>query len=385
MATVAGVHATAAAAGGGVTTEAVMREQLVRQREEQQREMNELHINHVREQQQEGLRHSEALLRAQQPGHHHGGGGGNGGGERERSERPPLLPTPPHDGAPPLPPPPLPPLPPRADHVPVTPPLSLAHVHAQHGENSRRLAWRHQQELQQVQQKQLQDQRALIERHNGCTSLQQQTQGTAGSQQFGVSGNGGISTSGGGKEGAIVEGREQQQQQQQPQQQSELAALTNAGLSLLRRRLQALHQCYGEFAEDNGYVRCEDTEVVSAIFRRLRGEGKYRSYIGDYRVTAVRDLAAGHGYDSEMPGGMPSLPLGGGGTHFLTFKLGDEGVVATLRTSGTEPKIKYYLEMQGQPGIPLKEVSERLSEVASVFIEECLQPKRWGLQRFSWA
>lgn len=32
-------------------------------------------------------------------------------------------------------------------------------------------------------------------------------------------------------------------------------------LSLLRRRLHALHERYGEFAEDNGYVRCEDTEV----------------------------------------------------------------------------------------------------------------------------
>lgn len=33
--------------------------------------------------------------------------------------------------------------------------------------------------------------------------------------------------------------------------------------SLLRRRLQDLHARYGEFAEDNGYVRCEDTEVLT--------------------------------------------------------------------------------------------------------------------------
>lgn len=80
--------------------------------------------------------------------------------------------------------------------------------------------------------------------------------------------------------------------------------------------------------------------MVSAIFRRLRGDGSYRSTIGGFRVTAVRDLAEGHGFDSEMPGGRPALPVVGGGAHFLTFKLGDEGVVATLRTSGTEPKIK---------------------------------------------
>lgn len=64
------------------------------------------------------------------------------------------------------------------------------------------------------------------------------------------------------------------------------------------------------------------------------------SNVRGYRVTAVRDLAEGHGYDSEAPDGKPSLPLVGGGAHFLTFKLGDEGVVASLRTSGTEPKIK---------------------------------------------
>lgn len=31
--------------------------------------------------------------------------------------------------------------------------------------------------------------------------------------------------------------------------------------SVLLRRLKALHERYGEFAEENGYVRCEDTEV----------------------------------------------------------------------------------------------------------------------------
>lgn len=33
--------------------------------------------------------------------------------------------------------------------------------------------------------------------------------------------------------------------------------------SVLLRRLKALHERYGEFAEENGYVRCEDTEVYT--------------------------------------------------------------------------------------------------------------------------
>ena len=33
----------------------------------------------------------------------------------------------------------------------------------------------------------------------------------------------------------------------------------------------------------------------------------------------------------------------------ITFKF-DEGCVATIRTSGTEPKIKYYSEIARKPG-----------------------------------
>ena len=36
--------------------------------------------------------------------------------------------------------------------------------------------------------------------------------------------------------------------------------------SVLRRRLKALHERYGEFAEENGYVRCEDKEVIDLVF-----------------------------------------------------------------------------------------------------------------------
>lgn len=55
----------------------------------------------------------------------------------------------------------------------------------------------------------------------------------------------------------------------------------------------------------------------------------------------MRDLSEEHGFDSESADGRPRLPLVGGGAHFLTFRLGEAGVVATLRTSGTEPKIKW--------------------------------------------
>ncbi|CAN0183839.1 unnamed protein product, partial [Discosporangium mesarthrocarpum] len=123
--------------------------------------------------------------------------------------------------------------------------------------------------------------------------------------------------------------------------------------------LKWLHRRYGEFAEENGYVRCEDPMTVSAIFRRLRDGGRYWTACGSYPVAWVRDLTE-PGYDAETPDKRPQLPLlsaagggGGGGGEMLTFRLGGgaEGLVATLRTSGTEPKIKYYMELRGEPGV----------------------------------
>ena len=46
---------------------------------------------------------------------------------------------------------------------------------------------------------------------------------------------------------------------------------------------------------------------------------------------------------------------------------------------------RFYLEMQGEPGVPLEEVSARLSKVAEVFLEEALQLRRWGMKRVALA
>lgn len=59
----------------------------------------------------------------------------------------------------------------------------------------------------------------------------------------------------------------------------------------------------------------------------------------------MRDLTIGHGYDSSMPepGYKPALPLSGG--QMITFSAADEdtgtGLTLTIRTSGTEPKVRF--------------------------------------------
>ena len=60
---------------------------------------------------------------------------------------------------------------------------------------------------------------------------------------------------------------------------------------------------------------------------------------GKFKVVSVRDLTTG--YDTttvDKKAVFPSDP----GSQMITFTF-DNGVIATLRTSGTEPKLKYYV------------------------------------------
>lgn len=68
---------------------------------------------------------------------------------------------------------------------------------------------------------------------------------------------------------------------------------------------------------------------------------------GKYKIIGVRDLTTG--YDSNQPDKKARLPTCKF-TQMITFTF-DNGFVATLRTSGTEPKIKYYTELCASPHI----------------------------------
>jgi len=76
--------------------------------------------------------------------------------------------------------------------------------------------------------------------------------------------------------------------------------------------------------------------------------------IAGHTIVSVRDLAKGHAYDScNPPAYMPVLPLSGDDMITFKAKKGDpetqhaSSITLTLRASGTEPKIKYYLEGSG--------------------------------------
>jgi len=128
--------------------------------------------------------------------------------------------------------------------------------------------------------------------------------------------------------------------------------------------LQELYGRYGYFQTKNSYFICDNPLVIDQIFARIRnydGQGpnerpSYPKSIAHLEVSSVVDLTLG--YDSSNPPTYkPTLPLSSG--HMIQFRAtSKEGfkIVLTIRTSGTEPKIKYYLEGSGKNRDTVQEI-----------------------------
>ncbi|KAL4249554.1 phosphohexose mutase family protein [Abortiporus biennis] len=148
--------------------------------------------------------------------------------------------------------------------------------------------------------------------------------------------------------------------------------------------LQHLYETYGYFQTSNSYFICDDPVKTDRIFSRLRDhDGKssnhpsYPTCIAGLTVNRVVDLTVG--YDSaNAPSFKPSLPLSSG--HMIQFRAESlqDGTRITLniRTSGTEPKIKYYLEGSGKNAAI---VGPLLKRVVDELAGEWMQAKQNGL------
>ncbi|KAL0267139.1 UNVERIFIED_CONTAM: hypothetical protein PYX00_009491 [Menopon gallinae] len=165
---------------------------------------------------------------------------------------------------------------------------------------------------------------------------------------------------------------------------AEMAAYLKQNHNLnLQDKLRELYMLYGQHITLNSYYICHDPSTINRIFHRLRNfaEETNKSYPksilrGKYVICGVRDLTTG--YDDSYPDLKARLPTSKS-SQMITFRF-TNGLVATLRTSGTEPKIKYYTELCSDSS---EQNSEKLrgilNEMVNALVEEFLEPTKNGL------
>ncbi|KAI7898662.1 uncharacterized protein BX663DRAFT_524309 [Cokeromyces recurvatus] len=150
--------------------------------------------------------------------------------------------------------------------------------------------------------------------------------------------------------------------------------------------LEELYKKYGYFVSENSYFICDDKKKISTIFDRIRfGDEKeqdamskyghklhYPETIGGHKVIGVRDLTIG--YDSATKDNEPTLPVSSS-SEMITFRL-NNNTVFTIRTSGTEPKIKYYSELRGESE---EQARKDLHHVVEAIGDELMEYKKNGL------
>ncbi|KAM4698984.1 glucose 1,6-bisphosphate synthase [Discoglossus pictus] len=160
---------------------------------------------------------------------------------------------------------------------------------------------------------------------------------------------------------------------------AEMATYLDSINTNLEQQLVKIYEIYGYHISKTSYFLCYDPATIKRIFERLRnysGPKKYPDFCGPYGILHVRDATMG--YDSCQQNKISALPLSKS-SQMITFTF-QNGCVATLRTSGTEPKIKYYAEMCGSPGQGEKSfLQEELKKVIDVLVENFLEPSKNGL------
>ena len=133
-------------------------------------------------------------------------------------------------------------------------------------------------------------------------------------------------------------------------------------------RLQQLYEKYGYFEDANTYLISPSPDVTNAVFTDIRKleSGSRPTKIGYRDIKRWRDLTLG--YDSASSDGKPDLPVDAS-AQMITCEL--EDVVFTARGSGTEPKIKLYIEAKASTS---EAASTAANDVLQSLLEEWFKP-----------
>ncbi|XP_033976669.1 phosphoglucomutase-2 [Trematomus bernacchii] len=151
--------------------------------------------------------------------------------------------------------------------------------------------------------------------------------------------------------------------------------------SSLSQQVTNIYEEYGYHISKNSYFICHDQDVIRSLFERLRTHSgqkdSYPTECGRFAISAVRDLTTG--YDSNQPSNKAVLPTSRS-SQMITFSFANGGV-ATMRTSGTEPKIKYYTELCAAPGnSDVTHLKKELDELVDAIVENFFEPEKNKLQ-----
>jgi phosphoglucomutase len=138
-------------------------------------------------------------------------------------------------------------------------------------------------------------------------------------------------------------------------------------------KLQQIYQRIGFFETANTYLVSPSPTVTNTIFEAIRALGSpYPSIVGSRKITRWRDLTAG--FDSKSKDNIPDLPVDKS-AQMITCEV-EEGRF-TVRGSGTEPKIKLYIECTAKDSKTAKAAAE---EIQRDLLREWFKPEENGLR-----
>ncbi|KAF2102124.1 hypothetical protein NA57DRAFT_54051 [Rhizodiscina lignyota] len=142
------------------------------------------------------------------------------------------------------------------------------------------------------------------------------------------------------------------------------------------QKLQSMYQTYGYFADGNTYLISPSAEVTKEVFASIRKLGvphKYPSYLGHFKIHRWRDLT--EGFDTAGHNHVPDLPVSKD-SEMITVEL-EHNTRFTMRGSGTEPKIKIYVDAKGDT---MESAQKRANEVRNEIVKTWFDPEKWGFK-----
>lgn len=154
---------------------------------------------------------------------------------------------------------------------------------------------------------------------------------------------------------------------------AELYALCTAKGSSFSDYLEEVYKTYGYYLTKNHYFLCDDPGKMQKIFDAIRNEGKYPEKCGEFGIKNIRDLTTG--YDSCQPNKKAILPTSSS-TQMITFFF-ENGATCTIRGSGTEPKLKFYIEYHDNEKEKTLSV---LKNLHAAIVDNFLKPTFYGLE-----